>query len=86
MLCELSAFRPYAIWLITVMVTRRSFQRPVNIKSKSQWILIRKDPSSADPLQGALGDCWLISALSVLAERDVLGSVLLSDRISAAGV
>lgn len=50
------------------------------------WTVIDAAPSADDIKQQALGDCWLISALALLAERPDLLQVLLPTRqVNAAG-
>ena len=50
------------------------------------WAVIRGDPGSGDIEQGALGDCWFLSALSVLAQRaDLVERMFVSKEISDVG-
>ncbi|KAK6028961.1 calpain family cysteine protease, partial [Ostertagia ostertagi] len=50
------------------------------------WTVFR-DPRSSDIEQGCLGDCWLLSAMALIAERpDVLEHILLTKEYSCFGV
>ncbi|VDO97041.1 unnamed protein product, partial [Heligmosomoides polygyrus] len=50
------------------------------------WTVFR-DPRSSDIEQGCLGDCWLLSAMALIAERpDVLEHILLTKEYSHCGV
>ena len=46
--------------------------RPEEIAGNSEWFFIKDEASSNEVIQGELGDCWLIGALSVLASRNEL--------------
>ncbi|CAF4436613.1 unnamed protein product [Rotaria sp. Silwood2] len=53
---------------------------------RTQWAVFR-DPKPNDVLQGALGDCWFITALSVLAEEpEYLMRVLISKQYNSEGI
>ena len=50
------------------------------------WHVFNGDPRPSDVSQGMLGDCWLISALAVLAERpQLLREIMISDRLNDRG-
>jgi|EP01043_Picozoa_sp_COSAG02_P003227 calpain-15 len=50
------------------------------------WHVFNGDPRPSDVSQGMLGDCWLISALAVLAERpQLLRDIMISDRLNDRG-
>ena len=50
------------------------------------WTIVDDAPSADDIRQQALGDCWLISALALLAERpDLLNVLLPTKSVNAAG-
>ncbi|CAI4223615.1 unnamed protein product [Auanema sp. JU1783] len=50
------------------------------------WSIFR-DPRSSDIEQGSLGDCWLLSAMALIAERpDILDSVVLTKVYNPYGV
>uniref|UniRef100_A0A7I4YYB2 Calpain catalytic domain-containing protein n=1 Tax=Haemonchus contortus TaxID=6289 RepID=A0A7I4YYB2_HAECO len=64
--------------------------RPVQMYTKDgrawPWTVFR-DPRSSDIEQGCLGDCWLLSAMALIAERpDVLEHILLTKEYSHFGV
>ncbi|KAJ1371003.1 hypothetical protein KIN20_032864 [Parelaphostrongylus tenuis] len=49
------------------------------------WTVFR-DPRSSDIEQGCLGDCWLLSAMALIAERpDILEHILLTKEYSHVG-
>ncbi|UJR07608.1 hypothetical protein I4U23_011897 [Adineta vaga] len=53
---------------------------------RTQWAVFR-DPKPNDVLQGALGDCWFITALSVLAEEpEYLARVLITKQYNYEGI
>ncbi|CAF1331092.1 unnamed protein product, partial [Didymodactylos carnosus] len=53
---------------------------------RTQWTVFR-DPKPNDVLQGALGDCWFITALSVLAEKPkYLKEVLITQEYNPEGI
>jgi len=50
------------------------------------WHVFNGDPKPGDVAQGMLGDCWLISALAVLAERpQLIRNVMISDELNPHG-
>lgn len=50
------------------------------------WHVFNGDPRPGDVSQGMLGDCWLISALAVLAERpQLLKDIMISDELDPHG-
>lgn len=50
------------------------------------WTVFR-DPKSTDIEQGALGNCWFLSALAVIAERpDLLEQIVLTKKYNPTGV
>ena len=54
--------------------------------SRKKWTVFRDVPRAEDIMQGQLGDCWFISALSVLAERpQLLHRVVVSNTVSKEG-
>lgn len=54
--------------------------------SRTSWTVFR-DPKPNDVLQGALGDCWFITALSVLAEESkYLKRVLITQQYNYEGI
>ncbi|CAF1194395.1 unnamed protein product [Adineta ricciae] len=56
-----------------------------NQNSTSQWTVFR-NPKPNDVVQGALGDCWFITALSVLAEEaEYLMKVLITKEYNPQG-
>ncbi|GMT09457.1 hypothetical protein PFISCL1PPCAC_754, partial [Pristionchus fissidentatus] len=64
--------------------------RPTEMYTKDghryPWTVFN-DPSSSDIEQGSLGDCWLLSALALIAERpDVLEKIFLTKEYNAMGV
>ncbi|CAF3404385.1 unnamed protein product [Rotaria socialis] len=53
---------------------------------RQSWAVFR-DPNPNDVLQGALGDCWFITALSVLAEQpEYLMRVLVTKQFNSEGI
>ncbi|CAM2708585.1 unnamed protein product [Rotaria socialis] len=57
-----------------------------NENLKKQWTVFR-NPKPNDVLQGALGDCWFITALSVLAEEpEYLMKVLITKEYNHQGI
>ncbi|CAF0799483.1 unnamed protein product [Adineta steineri] len=57
-----------------------------NQKSINQWTVFR-NPKPNDVVQGALGDCWFITALSVLAEEaEYLMRVLITKEYNSQGL
>jgi hypothetical protein len=50
------------------------------------WHVFNEEPRPSDVSQGMLGDCWLISALAVLAERpQLLRQIMISDQLNPHG-
>ncbi|KAF4707309.1 hypothetical protein FOZ63_024754, partial [Perkinsus olseni] len=59
--------------------------RPVDIRDDvtmeiggTPWEVIRGEPSPDDIRQGALGNCWFVGALSLLAQKPKLVESILS--------
>ncbi len=53
---------------------------------RTSWVVFR-DPKPNDVLQGSLGDCWFITALSVLAEEPkYLMRVLITQQCNYEGI
>ena len=64
--------------------------RPSRIYTKEgrafPWAVFR-DPRPSDIEQGSLGDCWLLSAMALIAERpDILEQIVLTKHYSDIGV
>ncbi|PAV70775.1 hypothetical protein WR25_05407 [Diploscapter pachys] len=64
--------------------------RPSRIYTKEgrafPWAVFR-DPRPSDIEQGSLGDCWLLSAMALIAERpDILEQIVLTKQYSEIGV
>ena len=54
--------------------------------SKLRYQLFRGDPSADDIQQGALGDCYFLSALAVVATRqDILNKIFVSKETNSIG-
>eukprot|EP00039_Didymoeca_costata_P014001 m.220427 g.220427 ORF g.220427 m.220427 type:complete len:258 (+) comp15920_c0_seq23:186-959(+) len=48
------------------------------LRSKDGYTVVRKGFKPSDVLQGGVGDCWLMSAIAVVAERpDILDRIIL---------
>jgi calpain-15 len=70
---------PTAIW--------RRLHKIVPDGSGAPWCMLRDSISPRDIIQGELGDCYFISALSVLAERpELVLNLLLSRELNKEGV
>ncbi|CAB3373698.1 Hypothetical predicted protein [Cloeon dipterum] len=62
--------------------------RPHQIKASNdalEWVVFR-DPLPSDISQGVLGNCWLLSALAVLAERqELIENIMVQHEINSRG-
>ncbi|GMT16036.1 hypothetical protein PFISCL1PPCAC_7333, partial [Pristionchus fissidentatus] len=67
------------VWLRPTVMNRE-------YESDFEWTVFN-DPNSCDIIQGYLGDCWLMSALAMVAERpDVLEKIFLTKVYSKIGL
>eukprot|EP00731_Ephydatia_muelleri_P030746 Em0022g260a len=62
--------------------------RPANISDpyNGPWTVFH-DPSEKDIMQGALGNCWMLSALAVIAQQpSLLREIIISDQYCPEGI
>jgi len=78
-------------WLRSVSIkldTNKSWSRWAGGADRSPWVVFRGEPDPCDIKQGALGDCWLMSAISVLASAHpkLVKDIFVTKEWNAAGV
>jgi calpain-15 len=67
-------------WLRSVNIPSRD-----RVTSAEKWVVLNR-PAPSDIVQGALGNCWFLSALAVLAEKpELVENLFISREYSPAG-